>query len=76
MKVKALFDPESGSRLELDRPQRPPMSNSRFRAICGLVAAALAVTLVLGVAALCGLPGLIVTALAGVAVASFVCIGF
>ncbi len=76
MRFEALFDPERGSHLEIDRPQRPPIPASRFRAVCLLVAAGLAVALVLGVCALCGLPGLIVTALAGVVVASFVCIGF
>lgn len=39
---------------------RPPMKESRFRALCGLAAAALYVCVSIAAAALCGLPGLIV----------------
>lgn len=72
MRFKALFDPESGSHVELDRP---PMPNSRFRVICGLVAAALFVALVLGVTALAGLPGLAIVAVSSVFVTAFFAIG-
>lgn len=72
MRFKGAFSPETGSHLELDRP---PMSNSRFRIICGLVAAALFVALVLGVCALCGLPGLIVISLAALFIAALLSIG-
>ncbi len=34
MRFEALFDPERGSHLEIDRPQRPPIPASRFRAVC------------------------------------------
>lgn len=75
MKFRAMFDPETGSHLELDRPQHPPMSSSRFRSVCGLAAAGLAVGLVLGVTALAGFPGLVVAALAVVVVSAFFAIG-
>lgn len=38
---------------------RQPLPEGRFRAVCGLAAAWLYVGLVLGLAALCGLPGAI-----------------
>lgn len=72
MRFKALFSPESGSNLELDRP---PMSNSRFRVICALIAAALFVALVLGVTALAGLPGLVVTAFATAFISAIFAVG-
>lgn len=75
MKFKAMFDPESGSHVELDRPQRPPLTGGQFRAVCALIAAALFVALVLGVCALCGLPGLIVISLAALFIAALLSIG-
>ena len=39
--------------------ERKPMPEGRFKAVCGLAAAGLYTGLALGVAALCGLPGLI-----------------
>ena len=38
---------------------RQPLPEGRFKAVCGLAAAGLCTGLALGVAALCGLPGLI-----------------
>ncbi len=40
--------------------QTRPMRKSYFRALCGLAAGGLYAGLTLGIAALCGLPGLIV----------------
>ncbi len=39
---------------------RPPMKESRFRALCALTAAAVEAGIAIAAAALCGLPGLIV----------------
>lgn len=42
------------------RIDRPPLEKGRFRALCGLAAAGVYAGMVVTVAALCGLPGLIV----------------
>lgn len=42
--------------------QKPPMKESRFRAVCGLAAGGLYVALVWVVATLCGFPGVIAVA--------------
>ena len=64
MKFNALFNPEMGSKVELDRQPRPPMSDSHFRALCILAAAGLYTVLVLGIAALCGTFGVLIVAVA------------
>lgn len=42
--------------------ERKPMSESRFKALCGLAAGGLYVCLVWVVSALCGLPGVVAVA--------------
>lgn len=50
---------------------RPPLPEARFKAICRLAAAGIYVGLVLGAAALCGLPGVITVAVVTVVVVAF-----
>ena len=64
MKFNALFNPETGSKVELDHQPRPPMPDSHLRALCLLAAAGLYTVLVLGVAALCGTFGVLIVAAA------------
>lgn len=55
-------------RLEVDgnyfEYERRPMRSSRFRALCSLLAAGIYAGMVVGVTSICGLPGLVVAALA------------
>lgn len=49
---------------------RPPLPGDRFRAVCGLAAAGIYAGMVVGIAALCGLPGVITVAFATAVVAA------
>lgn len=51
--------------------ERPPLPESRFKAICGLAAAGIYVGLALGAAALCGFQGLVAVVVATAVVAVF-----
>lgn len=42
--------------------ERQPLPESRFRAVCGLAAAGIYAGMAVGVAALCGLPGVVAVA--------------
>ena len=42
--------------------ERQPLPESRFKAVCGLAAAGIYAGMVVGIAALCGLPGVITVA--------------
>lgn len=50
--------------------ERQPLPEARFKAVCGLSAAGIYAGMVVGVAALCGLPGVITVAVATAVVAA------
>lgn len=52
--------------------EQPPMKESRFRALCALAAAGVYAGMVSAVAALCGLPGLIIAAIFSAILAAIV----
>lgn len=57
MRITIDRHPDGGFTATIDRP---PLSEGRFKAVCVLAAAGVYAGLVVAVAALCGVPGLIV----------------
>lgn len=49
--------------------ERPPLPEGRFRAVCGLAAAGLYAGMLVGVAAICGLYGVVTVAVVTVIIA-------